>query len=64
MDSSSSRDADLPHVGTAVPNAQRQDVAEGRRELAQLIGRLLAHNWLQEQRASRQGQTAETASAK
>jgi hypothetical protein len=53
MDSSDSRNTDLPQVGTAAPNAPSQDIAEGRRELARLIGRLLARHWLQEQRAGR-----------
>ena len=30
--------------------AERQDIAAGRRELAQLIGRLLARHWLAQQR--------------
>jgi len=61
MESSCSRNADFPQVGTATPNTQSQDIAEGRRELARLIGRLLAHEWLQKQRSGDNGQAPATA---
>jgi hypothetical protein len=55
MDLTPSRNAVLPQVDRAAPNAPNQDLVEGRRELARLIGRLLAHRWLEEQRAGSQG---------
>jgi hypothetical protein len=39
----------------AVPIAQPPEIADGRRELARLIGRLLAHDWLHKQRTGRRG---------
>lgn len=35
------------------PSAQPPEFAEGRRELAGLIGRLLAHEWLRKQRSGK-----------
>jgi hypothetical protein len=42
---------DAPPVTGETPTARPPEVAEERRELARLIGRLLAHQWLHEQRA-------------
>ena len=49
------REIDSSNVVAAKPIAQLQDIAEGRRELARLIGRLLAHEWLHKQRAEKRG---------
>jgi len=61
MDSSYSRNADFPKAGIVPSNTHSQDIAEGRRELARLIGRLLAHEWLQKQRTGSNDQALETA---
>jgi len=37
------------------PVSQPPEIAEGRRELARLIGRLLAHEWLRKQRSGKGG---------
>ena len=47
-----SHNFESPQMLATNPIAQPPDIAEGRRELARLIGRLLAHHWLQEQRTS------------
>lgn len=49
MDASESRDSDQPQNPTADEHSPRSDVASRRRELARLIGRLLAKRWLRQQ---------------
>ena len=45
----------------AEPIAQPPGIAEGRQELARLIGRLLAHEWLHKQRTGKRGRDHEEA---
>ncbi len=49
MNSTDSHEHDSSDAVT--PIAQSPEFAEGRRELAGLIGRLLAHEWLRKQRS-------------
>ena len=41
--------SESPQAAAAEPIAQPAETADGRRELARLIGRLLAHHWLHQQ---------------
>lgn len=59
MSSVDSHKCDSPQTAASTPIAELSDVAEGRRELARLIGRLLAHEWLARQRTGKQGRDSE-----
>lgn len=45
----------------AAPIVQSPEIAAGRRELARLIGRLLAHEWLHQQRTGKRGHDRDNA---
>jgi hypothetical protein len=55
MNSTNSHAEGAAKVTIRTPISAQVEVAEGRRELARVIGRLLANEWLHKQRAAKQG---------
>lgn len=60
MHSVDSRKHDSSQTAAESPVVPPSDVTEDRHELARLIGRLLAHEWLARQRTGKQGRDSET----
>lgn len=58
MDPTANADANPPQNRVGEREANDKDIVSKRRELARLIGRLLAHRWLEQQRIRNKSQSA------